>query len=36
MTTEDTIFMLPEVQPNENNMRLDRFLAQKMPEMSRS
>lgn len=36
MTTEDTIFLLPEVQPNENNMRLDRFLAQKMPEMSRS
>ena len=36
MTAEDKIFLLPEVSAPENNMRLDKFLAAKMPDMSRA
>lgn len=36
MSEEDLIIILPEVEPTENNMRLDKFLAQKLPEMSRA
>lgn len=33
MTMEDTIFLLPEVIAAENNMRLDKFLTLKLPEV---
>jgi 23S rRNA pseudouridine1911/1915/1917 synthase len=33
MTTEDTIFLLPEVSAVENNMRLDKFLTSKLPQV---
>ena len=33
MTMEDTIFLLPEVMPAENNMRLDKFLTLKLPQI---
>lgn len=36
MTKEHSIFILPEVAPAENNMRLDKFLALKLPEISRA
>ncbi len=33
MTMEDTIFLLPEATAAENNMRLDKFLTLKLPEI---
>ena len=33
MTMEDTIFLLPEATAAENNMRLDKFLTLKLPEV---
>lgn len=36
MTKEDTTFLLPEAVKAEYNMRLDKFLALKLPEISRA
>ena len=36
MNDSDTLFLVPEVQPAEKNMRLDKFLCAKIDQMSRA